>query len=108
MKMLGKDSSRPLGMTMAVISNEVRDLFFKPIFEGGHEEHEVWRAGFLTRHLVADRNVRAPNGKYMVWGDVPALGRSLSISSFCCSRPLWEEIRNPRPCSCLVFGTRLH
>jgi len=26
MKMLGKDSSHPLGMTMPVISNEVRDL----------------------------------------------------------------------------------
>jgi len=35
MKMQGKDFSHPLEMTMAVISNEVRDLshsFFKEVF----------------------------------------------------------------------------
>jgi hypothetical protein len=33
----GKDSSRPLGMTMPVISNEVRDLFLI-LFEGGTKQ----------------------------------------------------------------------
>jgi hypothetical protein len=58
--MLGEDSSRPLGMTAPVISNEVRDLSPVLFFKGVHEAHEVKKRLFeffvtvVVKHVSDD------------------------------------------------------